>query len=206
LAISARSIFAQPVVVFTEEFDEASDVDRWTFEPDLGGLQAGGIQWSSTEGLPAGSLELINPGGGPNTVSGFSLCLPFGGDQPWAATADAKPIAPVICGIQLVNHTMADCSDNGVGGFGAAHEVQDTWSSLHDERGLFAQPPPDPTRALRLVLKTGNSSQEPGSCVFDNIVITGSTAPPSVAVHGNVSLALLAALVVGVGLWLLWLR
>jgi hypothetical protein len=168
--------------------------------------EGGGIQWSAAEGQPPGSLELVNPGGGSNTVRAFSICLPFGGDQPWMATADAKPLAAVVCAMRLESHAMADCSDAGGGGFGSAHEVQDTWASLQDERGLFAPLPPDPTRAIRLVLKTSNVNQEPGSCVFDNIVITGSLAPPAVAAAGGASLGLLATLLVGVGLWLLRLR
>jgi hypothetical protein len=202
------SSLAQPNVVFTEDFDSPSDIDGWSFEPDLGhSVPGGGIQWSASEGQLPGSLELVNPGGGSNTVRAFSICLPFGGDQPWTATVDAKPLDPVICAMQLVNHATADCSDLGFGfGEGSAHGSEDDWVSLQSERPLLFDPAADTTSAIRLELATGNSNQEPGSCVFDNVVITGSLAPPAVAAAGGASLALLAALVAGVGLWLLRLR
>jgi hypothetical protein len=206
--LEARPVYAQPSIVFTGDFSNAADVTEWTFRPDPGGaIQGGGIQWSGAEGQPPGSLELVNPGGGSNTVRAFSICLPFGGDQPWTASVDVMPFDPVICDIDLVSHATTDCSDDVVGSSqGPGHEVQGVWTTLDRERALLAEPPADTTRAIRLQLATGNVNQAPGSCLFDNIVITGSTAPAAVVAHGGVSLVLLVGLVVGVGFWLLRLR
>jgi hypothetical protein len=204
----SESLLAQPVVVFSEGFGDPSSVTTWTFRPDPGGaLQGGGIQWSGLEGQPPGSLELVNPGGGSNTVIAISICLPFGGDQPWAASVDVMPLDPVICDIDLVNHFTDDCSDGQIGSSqGPTHQAQGEWRTLERERLLLFDPSADTTRAISLQLATSNVNQEPGSCVFDNIVITGSLAPPAVAAAGGASLAFLATLVVGVGIWLLRLR
>jgi hypothetical protein len=206
LSLAGPSL-GQPTVVFTEDFGDPSSVTAWTFRPDPGGaLQGGGIQWSGSEGQPPGSLELVNPGGGSNTVLAHLLCLPFGGDQPWAASVEAKPLDAVICSIDLVEHFAVDCSDDRTGfGQGLATEARGQWVTLERERLLAADPAHNP-RAIRLELKTGNVNQEPGSCVFDSIVITGSLAPPAVAAQGGASLALLAGGLVALALWLLRAR
>jgi hypothetical protein len=202
--LDASPATAQPSTLITEGFSDATTVTEWTFRPDPDGMVGGGgIQWSASEGQPPGSLELVNPGGGSHTVRAFSICLPFGGDQPWAATVAAMPLAPVICSIDLVEHATLDCSDDRVGtGQGLTSEVQGQWTTLETER-LLATDPADNPRAMRLELVTGNINQPPGSCVFDNIVVTGSTGVLAADASSSLSLALLLGTTVSVGLWLL---
>jgi hypothetical protein len=202
--LDASRATAQSSTVFTESFSNPTTVTEWTFRLDPGGaIQGGGIQWSESEGQPPGSLELTNPGGGSNTVRAFSICLPFGGDEPWAMTAAVMPLSPVICSIDLVEHSTPDCSDDREGtGQGLGNDVQGQWATLERER-LLATDPADNPRAMRLELKTSNVNQSPGSCVFDDIVVTGSTGVLVADAYSGLSIALLLCTTLTVGLWLL---
>jgi hypothetical protein len=197
---------AQPIVVFAEEFASPESVTPWIYRSDPETLVGGGIQWSSTEGQPAGSLELVMPGGTGNTGRAFSICLPFGGDEPWTTSVDVMPVGAAVCGIDFVDHDAPDCSDDRIGaGQGAGAGFPNQWITLERERPLF--PPPEHTRAIRLELH-GSTTGAPGggSCHFDNIVVTGTTAPPSVPAQRPALLVVTATSMALFAAWMLRVR
>jgi hypothetical protein len=194
--------YAQPMVVLAEDFDSPESVTPWTYRSDPETVIGGGILWSALQGQPPGSLELLIPTT-PNAGRAFSICLPFGGNEPWTARVDAMAIGAVNCGIDLVEHDALDCSDDRVGsGQGPGTGLQNQWLTLERERPLF--PGPESTRAIKLeLIGVATSAPGGGSCYFDNIVVTGTTAPPAVPAQRPAQLALLAAAIALLALRLL---
>ena len=189
---SSQGLAAQSLVVFSADFDEASDLSLFSPYPAAGTPISSDMAWDPIEGQPPGSLETsveTDPALFGVSFYAAGACFQIGEEEPWSLRGVVRRASGLettcLAGFQQF-HDSDECSGSVV-----SHDV-----AIHGSAGFtpfeYDRPPFPGIQSMRPIVGLSVLPGATGTCFFDSIVLRGPGA--AIPMLSGLALPLLALL------------